>query len=248
MRIMILLVLMCAFASLIDGSVELRRAAAIPISYPSGCTGAHKPASEPFCAVGTIDQSDVFKLNMTVYIFDIDDPTKSVYFHIESATTSGGPLIEPAGLNITGGGRAKVMGLDIGPIVYTGYMSAVTVGDGRGKYDPSTDTWTADIKVQAQVELYQFGKRTFYLFMSNVFAASNDLIFGVDLGVVLQKQWGNPVMNITMTFIFNLNSKMDDMYTWDLFGQYQWRIWGPFSPPDRYTTVFIDKEFQILST
>ncbi|EER12325.1 hypothetical protein Pmar_PMAR001122 [Perkinsus marinus ATCC 50983] len=232
MRIMILLVLMCGFASLVDGSVKLRRAAASPVSYPSGCTGAHQPASEGFCAVGTIDQSDVFKLNMTVYIFDIDDPTKSVYFHIESATNGG----EPAGLNITGGGRAKVYGVDIGPIVFAGSISAVTVGDGRGKYDPSTSTWTAGIDVQTEYERYAFGKRTFDAFISKVATARNSLNDGVGLGAVLGEKWGNSIFGSSITVTLNLNSKMSDMYTWDLYVEYQFSMWAPLSPPIIYGT------------
>ncbi|KAF4694083.1 hypothetical protein FOZ60_009197 [Perkinsus olseni] len=82
-----------------------RRLYDTPISYPADCTGDEGPATEPFCVTGSFNTSGGFKLNITVYIFDVDDPKKSVNFHIEMANNN----TTPTGLNVTGGGSAKVV-------------------------------------------------------------------------------------------------------------------------------------------
>ncbi|EER15360.1 hypothetical protein Pmar_PMAR001412 [Perkinsus marinus ATCC 50983] len=147
MRTMLLLVLMCGFASLVGGSVR-------HVSAPQGCTGVRKPSSSQFCAVGTID-TDASKVNITIYIFDIDDPSKSVYFHIQLAANGS----EPAGLNITGGGIAKVNIVQVvkGMLFVPIRLSAETVAGGRGHYDPSTGRWTADITVIADADFMVSG-------------------------------------------------------------------------------------------
>ncbi|KAF4753201.1 hypothetical protein FOZ63_013093, partial [Perkinsus olseni] len=159
-------------AALVDGSVERgvpRRLFNSPISYPAGCTGAEKPATEPFCATGTFDTSGGLKANMTVYIFDVDDPKKSVNFHFEMATNN----TTPTGLNITGGGSAKVvkkkeLGGTVGLSVT---VSAATIGHGRGKYDPSTGRYLADIEVHADAAASVFGYDALDLPVSKVVTA-----------------------------------------------------------------------------
>ncbi|EER12384.1 hypothetical protein Pmar_PMAR001183 [Perkinsus marinus ATCC 50983] len=244
MRIMILLVLTCGFASLVEGSVRLRPAAASPVSYPAGCTGAHKPASEPFCAVGTMDLSDVFKLNITFYIFDVDDPTKSVYFHIELATNG----TEPAGLNITGGGSAKVVEKEElwGAVVFAVTISADTVGDGRGKYDPATGRWTADIEVHADAQADIFGEDAIDLPISKVVTVHNGPNYDIGFDALFKETTGDSDdAGISIAFDLSLNTKTGDLFTWELVGEGQLHIWLDPLIDLTPTVEVVKKEFKL---
>ncbi|EER12386.1 hypothetical protein Pmar_PMAR001184 [Perkinsus marinus ATCC 50983] len=245
MRIMILLVLMCGFASLVEGSVKLSPAASgLSLSYPLGCTGAHKPASEPFCVVGTAALSDVLELTLSVNIFDVDDPTKSVYFHIELATRG----TEPAGLNITGGGSAKVVEEEklFGAVVFAVIISADTVGDGRGKYDPATNRWTADIEVHADAQADIFGADAIDLPISKVVTARNGPNYDIGFDALFKETTGDSdAAGISIAFDLSLNTKESNLFFWELVGEGQLHIWlDPFI--DLTPTVeVVKKEFKL---
>ncbi|EEQ99710.1 hypothetical protein Pmar_PMAR010973 [Perkinsus marinus ATCC 50983] len=220
---MMLLIFVCGFAPFVESSIKLRQAAGSPVSYPEGCTGAHKPATEPFCATGTIGRVGMFTVNMTLYLFDINDPTKSVHFHVELATRAK----KPVGLNITGGGSAEVVkkeGLG-GAVAGSVTIEANTVGDGRGKYDPKTDTWTADIGIKATVEGGVLGLDTINLPISNVATAHIGPNYDFGIQALFKKTTGySNNQGISIAFDLTMNTK-NDIFTWELIGEGGFHIW-----------------------
>ncbi|EER15359.1 hypothetical protein Pmar_PMAR001412 [Perkinsus marinus ATCC 50983] len=215
MRTMLLLVLMCGFASLVGGSVR-------HVSAPQGCTGVRKPSSSQFCAVGTID-TDASKVNITIYIFDIDDPSKSVYFHIQLAANGS----EPAGLNITGGGIAKVNIVQVvkGMLFVPIRLSAETVAGGRGHYDPSTGRWTADITVIADADFMVSGESDLYMRMGNIVKTNMSEDHDFRLLTQLEGRTGDKFRGMDVGLELKLRTLESDLYTWEIFCKDKYHVW-----------------------
>ncbi|EEQ99709.1 hypothetical protein Pmar_PMAR010972 [Perkinsus marinus ATCC 50983] len=241
---MMLLIFVCGFAPFVESSIKLRRAAGSPISYPKGCTGAHKPATEPFCATGTIGFAGMFTVNMTVYVFDINDPTKSVHFHVELATHG----VKPTGLNITGGGSAEVVKKEElgGAVAGSVTIEANTVGDGRGKYDPKTDTWTADIGIKATVEGDVFGHDAINLPISKVVTAHIGPNSDFGMEALFKETTGDSNnQGISIAFDLTMNTKNHDLFTWELIGEGQLHVWLHPLVNWKPSIDVIHKEFKI---
>ncbi|KAF4731296.1 hypothetical protein FOZ62_006376, partial [Perkinsus olseni] len=126
-----------------DSAGTTRRLVPGSVVYPKGCSKDKKSKEEPFCVVGTFDFTDALKLSVTTYLFDLEDAPKSTSLHFDMAIKDSAP----AGLNVTGGGCAKVADKkELDDIVEGAVVLCTeTVGDGVGKYDPTTGDWSADL-------------------------------------------------------------------------------------------------------
>ncbi|KAF4694096.1 hypothetical protein FOZ60_009208 [Perkinsus olseni] len=218
---LVFLTAICGAAPLVDNWVELGVARSLydtPISYPVNCTGAEKPATEPFCVVGSFNTSVGSKLNITVYIFNVGNLKKSVNFHIEIANNN----TSPTGLNITGGGSAKVVKKEelFGAVELSVTVSAATIGDGRGKYDPSTGRYLADIKVNADAKASALDYDVLDLPVSKVVTAHIGPNYDFGLEAIFKESTGDSDdAGISIAFDLTMNTKNHDLFTWDLVGE-----------------------------
>ncbi|KAF4676618.1 hypothetical protein FOL46_000082 [Perkinsus olseni] len=215
---LVLLTAVCGALAILDHSVELmlpRRLAPTPISFPTGCTGGHKPDTEPFCATGTLDFSDGLKLDITIFLFDVEDPTKSVYFHGElklNGTT-------PVGLNITGGGSAKVVQKEglAGFVDASVTLAAETVGDGTGKYDSDTGKWGVDVKLTAAAEVDAFGGTLLDPSFSEVVTAYAGPNFDFGIEGNFEKSTGDSNnQGASIALDLAITTKDNNILTWEL--------------------------------
>ncbi|KAF4738069.1 hypothetical protein FOZ63_032060 [Perkinsus olseni] len=135
--------------------MPLRRWPKGPFSYPSGCTGEMKPKDEPFCAVGTVDSAPIQRVSIGIYIFDVEDTHKSTHLQFDMAIKDSVPI----GLNVTGGGCARVADKKELHDAMEGVVTLCTepVGDGVGHHDRRTGYWNAEFSVKADAECLVFG-------------------------------------------------------------------------------------------
>ncbi|KAF4716882.1 hypothetical protein FOZ63_025955 [Perkinsus olseni] len=225
---LVFLTAMYGVAALVDGSVERmapRRLYDTPISYPADCTGD-------------------FKLNITVYIFDVDDPKKSVNFHIEMANDN----TTPTGLNVTGGGSAKVVKKEelFGAVELSVTVSAATIGDGRGKYDPSTGRYLADIKVNADAKASALDYDALDLPVSKVVTAHIGPNYDFGLEAIFKESTGDSDdAGISIAFDLTMNTKNHNLFTWEIVGEGKLHIWWKPGIDLTPTIDVFNKEFKL---
>ncbi|KAF4691595.1 hypothetical protein FOZ60_015174 [Perkinsus olseni] len=194
-----------------------------------GCSKDKKAKEEPFCVVGTFDFTDALKLSVTTYLFDLEDAPKSTSLHFDMAIKNSAP----AGLNVTGGGCAKVADKkELDDIVEGAVVLCTeTVGDGVGKYDPTTGDWSADLLVKAFVEAKAFGSDFITLpAISKVVTArmGPNYDFGVDAS--FEESTGDEDdKGMSIAFDLTMNNKDGSITTWELNGAAKFRVWwDPF--------------------
>ncbi|KAF4661885.1 hypothetical protein FOL47_006517 [Perkinsus chesapeaki] len=206
------------------GPLSLRRLdGPTPFAFPANCTAEKKPDSEAFCALGTLSYTPGLKVNMTVYLFDAKETTKSTHFHIEMALNGS----QPAGLNITGGGCANVVDKEFAEGLLEGSVELCTetVGDGRGKLDEKTGNWNAEVQVKATAEASVFGK-SFTLPVTKVVQAHIGPNYDFGLDASFQKSTGDE-RNEGLGIVFDLtmNTKDHSLFTWELIGAVKLHVW-----------------------
>ncbi|KAF4748961.1 hypothetical protein FOZ63_032149 [Perkinsus olseni] len=219
-----------------DSAGTTRRLVPGSVVYPKGCSKDKKSKEEPFCVVGTFDFTDALKLSVTTYLFDLEDAPKSTSLHFDMAIKDSAP----AGLNQLAD-KKELDDIVEGAVV----LCSETVGDGVGKYDPTTGDWSADLLVKAFVEAKAFGSDFITLpAISKVITARMGPNYGFGVDASFEESTGDEDdQGMSIAFDLTMNNKDGSIITWELKGAAKFRVWwDPFfdkhPEAELFSTVF----------
>ncbi|KAF4662774.1 Anaphase-promoting complex subunit 10 [Perkinsus chesapeaki] len=201
-----------------------------------------KPDSDAFCALGTINFTPGIILNMTVYLFDAIDHSKSTHFHIEAALNGS----QPVGLNVTGDGCANIVNKDTG-----GLKSRIVglcigaAGDGRGRFDEKTGKWIADVGVKVNAATKIFGK-SLSLPVNKVTQVHIGPNYDFGLDACFEETTGDDNRKgLSIAFDHTFNTKDYSPLIWELVGAVTLHAWWKSLFNEKWKIDLFHKKFPV---
>jgi len=213
-----------------------------PFSIPKGCTPQKKPDSDAFCALGTISFTPDIILNITVYLFDAIDHSKSTHFHIEAALNGS----QPVGLNVTGDGCANVVDKEMaGGMLGMVELCSQTFGDGRGKFDEKSGNWIADVGLKVHAATKIFGK-SLSLPVNKVTQAHIGPNYDFGLDAKFEETTGDKKSKgLSIAFDLTFNTKDYSPLIWELDGAVTLHAWWNSLFNFKWKIDLFHKEFPV---
>ncbi|KAF4649781.1 hypothetical protein FOL46_001495 [Perkinsus olseni] len=210
-------------------------------SFPEGCTGARKPASESFCITAAVRLVQDGGADITMFIFGDDDPTKSTNYRMEYT-----PLSSRPNFRATGGGSAKAVQVGFPGILGASVtLSTETSGDGGATFYPHTRKETANTGMTIDAEVCALGT-CFDLASSstNITAdAGPDLAAGMEAN--FKASTGNSNCGVSIDYDLKMKIRDRNIFTWLMTGEGKLSFWfAPFINLTRPIYVF-QKELDV---
>ncbi|KAF4671066.1 hypothetical protein FOL47_001731 [Perkinsus chesapeaki] len=190
--------------------------------YPKDCTPEHKPDDEIFCVTGGLDATEGLHLDLSVYLFDTEDTSKSTHVNFQASFDGS----TPTGLNLTGGGCANIVKEGFDDVLEgTVGLCFEALPEGIGKLNTETGYWHASFGVGVSGVAIIFGE--------GVGVSISDAIdahFGpdYDLGFVvsLEKSTGDDNnLGLAVGLDLSLNTQNNSIFNWEIVASAKFRGW-----------------------
>ncbi|KAF4653953.1 hypothetical protein FOL47_010216 [Perkinsus chesapeaki] len=183
-------------------------------TYPTDCHPTKRSLVEPFCVVGAYTISDTVSISLDLYLYDVNDNTKTVLLGITSRFSNADTI------NMTGYsyGCADLFDQTLSYGSIRGIVRACMSGGGRGKYDPATKQYTIPSTISTNVTVRGFG----HDLLNDNYTLHGQYHSGVDFDMGLSVSVGSHIERRgiyrgNMAFDASLGTVDNDLFAWHAF-------------------------------
>lgn len=201
----------------------------------------------PYCATGELDLGLKWVVDFDTYIFDVFDPTKTVLFGLNATINKGIPEF----LEVRTGGCAAPVLVDLSPKFLPHLLEAAvkfcTWGGGPGKYNPRTESYSAEFNISAQLSLFSGGRKISQGIQVN--GTANAWIkphFDIGLDAHVIDTVGDPnILQSSLIFLNSMATVNGSIFTWRIINGISLDMYSTGTGHHYFNRTFINKIIQV---
>ncbi|KAF4751259.1 hypothetical protein FOZ62_007506 [Perkinsus olseni] len=214
-----------------------RVGSSVPFVAPPGCSPTIKSIAENYCVNGTYSAGSTMDLAMTLNVFDVTIPTRTVTLGIQTNLNEGNATTVTA----MTGGCATILKQTIVIFLLDGEITACTSGGGKGKYDPALPGYVSAIDLSGQLK-FTSGKKNItdynYSLPGYVHAGNR---FDMGMAASVYNSSGDPKgIGVNSTFFITMNNTAGSLFDWRIFVGLSTDSWAYPLPAVHVNTAIVD--------